>query len=91
MVRVLEKCLSCILLQVFYTYMYLQIFLIIPGNQSNDILQHSQNRPTGDGWMKQYDNPDSKGKFDKGKVLGKLTETLSKKRRSTGKFPFKWN
>ena len=36
-------------------------------NQSSDILQHSQNRPTGDRWLKfkKMDNPDSEIKFDK--------------------------
>ena len=33
-------------------------------NESSDILQHSQNRPTGDRWLKlKYDNPDHKTKL----------------------------
>ena len=40
MEQVFEKGLSCVLLPVCYNHMYLQIFLIIPDNQINDILQH---------------------------------------------------
>ena len=40
-------------------------------NQSNNILQHPQNRLTGDRQKSKYDNPDYKRKFDKSKFIQK--------------------
>ena len=54
-------------------------FNFISRNQSSDILQHSQNRLTGDRWLKKYDNSyhKTKLKIPQIQVLGKSTGQIN--------------